>query len=462
MKNICTAVVFALSISASAQDARALARQNEERAAANKAANEHINAAYTNNLPNNPGGGTSGNSSDQQVKANIESWWNRLQTDLKNVNNRSSDPNAYGMLSNEQRNEFVDTGGKRRKEVYYVNSIIKHYHENVNTWLDKIRTSKITCTSGDCQNGIGYGKIDNFNVSAVYKNGLLNGVIGFYVKDPLIKQFNLTYKDNVIDGQGTIDYLDGSFENLMFYNNTVGGESALILPTKESFFFNRNNGKISGTMKHYHVDGSTCNLIYREDELFTMLNANHNGFKYPSKLMYTGNFYIYIKEETMRKLFNDAGDGSFYAGEFKKNSDIPHGIGTKAWNDGINFTGKISEGSPAGEGILYFPDGGIYKGSLKNGNRTGKGEYYYADGDRYIGQFKNNYFHGDGSYKFSDGDQYVGNFKEGVRHGKGTYTKANGNVMTGTFKDGNGDKVKFYNNKNEEITLEQYESTSKG
>lgn len=56
MKTIISVLLLALSISASAQDAGALARQNEDRAAANKAANEHINAAYTNNLPNSPGG----------------------------------------------------------------------------------------------------------------------------------------------------------------------------------------------------------------------------------------------------------------------------------------------------------------------------------------------------------------------------------------------------------------------
>lgn len=461
MKTIISFLLLTLSISASAQDARALARQNEDRAATNKTANEHINAAYTNNLPNSPGGvSSSGGASDQQVKANIEAWWNRLQADLKNVNNRSSDPNAYGMYSDEQRSDFNATGNRRRQEIFSVNSIIKHYHENVNTWLDKIRATKIVCTSGDCQNGAGYSKTENFSITASYKNGKLNGVTGFFVKDPLIKQLNLSYKDNVLDGDGTIEFVDGSFENLTLHNGILGGKAALVLPTKEGFYFYRNNGKISGKMRHLHPEGGSCNLIYRDDEIFTLFNANHRGFTYPSKLMYTGKYYIYIKEETMRKLFKDEGDGSFYAGEFKNNSDIPHGIGTKAWKDGSNFTGKISGGSAAGEGILYFPEGAIYKGVLKNGNRNGKGEYYNVNGEVYIGTFKNNSFHGEGSYKYNNGAQYVGNFQEGKRHGKGVYTRADGSTIVGTYKEGNEDKVKYYNKNNEEITQEQYNSTA--
>lgn len=434
MKIIYVSILFFTVLAANAQDARALARQNEDRAAANKAATEHINAAYTNNLPNAKGGvPSSSTSGDAQVKANIDAWWNRLQTDLKSVNNKSADPNAYGMLSDAQRNEFADTGNKRRQEVYYVNSVITRYHENLNSWLDKIRAEKLTCATGNCKDGIEYGKTQNFNYTSDYKNGMLNGLTTFFVKDPLIKQITLNYVDNVLEGQGTIDFHDGSYENLKFHYNILGQESALILPTKESFFFHRNNGKISGMMDHYHADKSNCKLLYRDDQLFTILRANHRGFAYPSKLMYTGNFYIYIKEETMRKLFNDAGDGSFYAGEFKKNSDTPHGFGTKAWESGTSYTGKVINGNSYGEGIMYYNEGGIYKGMIKNATQSGYGVY-----------------------NFTNGDKYEGNFKAGFRHGKGVYTAVNGYSIIGSFKKGYGNKVKYYNNNKEEITKEEY------
>ncbi len=422
------------------QDYRTKAQDNENRKAADKAANEHINNAYTNNIPNDTRSKVNSNSgNDDQAAANIQAWAKKLSDDLSAAKSLPIPGTTGGGFTEEQSNEFARTGYKRQLEQEYVIALLDYYHKNLNQYFDKILAGNHACDTGDCQEGVGRGSTDDFSVVANYKNGMMNGVTSFYVSnDPMIQQIAVNYVNDVADGQATVGYHDGTFENILIHKNKIHGESAIIFPTNEALFFFRNHGKITGKLQHAHPDRSSCYLLYRDDAMFTMLSANHRDFTYPSERMYTGNFYLYIKEENMTKLFKDEGDGAFYSGEYRKNSDTPNGFGTRVWGDGDSFTGKITDGSPNGKGIFYWANGGIYEGSIKNGELEGEGTMSQVNGDIYSGEFK-----------------------KSKRHGVGVCTRVDGYTIVGKFKDDNVQSAKYYDSKNMEISSDQFYGTVK-
>lgn len=438
-KSILTVALLISTISFS-QDYRTKAQETENRKAADKAANEHINNAYTNNLPNASGKTSSLNSDNNtEAAANIEAWWKNLKADLANFDAKPLPGTTGGGFTEEQRRDFAHTGNRRRAEQEYVTSILDYYHKNLDSFINKIVAGNHPCETGDCKNGNGGATTDDFLISAKYDNGLMNGVTYFYIKnDPMIKYIGVTYKNGIADGDATVQYHDGTFENIVFLHNYIHGDSVLVFPSTEAFFFFRNHGKITGLLKHMHPDKTSCRFLYRDNEMFTMLRSEHFDFTYPSEKMYTGNYYLYIKEENLTKLFKDEGDGAFYSGEYRKNSDTPNGFGTRVWGDGDSFTGKISDGSPNGEGKFYWANGGIYEGAIKSGELEGEGTMSQVNGNMYSGVFKH-----------------------GKKHGLGVYTRADGYKIVGKFKEDNVQSAKYYDSKNMEISSDQFYSNNK-
>lgn len=410
----------------------------------------------------------------------LNDWWKNLKA---SYNPSAPAPGtAGGRFTESQRAEFSDVATKRLRAQYYSTSVVKRYHGPFEKLVPKMTSFQLPCQSGDCENGIGESKNEDFERISTYKDGKLDGIATFYVSDPMVKVVNVTYENNILNGPGTIKYHDGSFENFIFSYNKLGGEASLSLPNEDHVAFNYNDGKISGLLKYYYGGGGSCQSLYRDNEVFTtflIFNLNAD-FYYPSEGMYKGQFYHYIKEEDMTKVFDDDGQGGFYAGEMKEDTDMYHGLGHRAWKSGTSCYGTFVNWSCTGEATFYYANGEIYKGTVKNAERNGYGTHYYANGNKYTGQWKKGQWTGKGRFEYADGTVYEGNFKEGDFGGKGTMTYADGYHYTGewkkgkregkgintrtsdgyyvkgTFKDNLNDKVTYYNNNHEVISQEQF------
>ena len=115
---------------------------------------------------------------------------------------------------------------------------------------------------------------------------------------------------------------------------------------------------------------------------------------------------------------------------------IPHGMGTKVWNDGHRYEGEWENGSFQGEGTYTWADGRTYTGSFVNSLLEGYGTFTWTDGSTYTGEWVNGQQHGSGTMYHVDSGTYTGDFVEGQRMGEGTYTWTNGDSYTGEWVDG--------------------------
>lgn len=113
--------------------------------------------------------------------------------------------------------------------------------------------------------------------------------------------------------------------------------------------------------------------------------------------------------------------------------DCANGVGTYVWESGNTYTGSFKNNKRDGKGVFTWVDGTVYSGDWMQGVKTGSGTNKYPDGTIYIGEFLNNFM-----------------------TGKGTYTLSNGFSMKGTFKENVGIDVKYFDNKNNEISKETY------
>jgi hypothetical protein len=118
---------------------------------------------------------------------------------------------------------------------------------------------------------------------------------------------------------------------------------------------------------------------------------------------------------------------------------------------------KCTSGDCAnGVGTYVFDNGNTYTGSFKNDKRDGKGVFTWVDGTVYNGDWVQGVKTGSGTNKYVDGTLYIGEFENNTMTGKGTYTLANGFSMKGIFKENVGVDVKYFDNKNNEISKETY------
>ena len=123
---------------------------------------------------------------------------------------------------------------------------------------------------------------------------------------------------------------------------------------------------------------------------------------------------------------------------------------------------KCTSGDCAnGVGTYVFDNGNTYTGSFKNNKRDGKGVFTWVDGTVYTGDWVQGVKTGSGTNKYIDGTLYIGEFENNTMTGKGTYTLANGFSMKGIFKENVGVDVKYFDNKNNEISKETYLKSEK-
>lgn len=107
----------------------------------------------------------------------------------------------------------------------------------------------------------------------------------------------------------------------------------------------------------------------------------------------------------------------------------------EAYNiDSSYYQGEWVEGEYAGQGTLYFADGSVYDGQWSNGLQHGLGSYTSED-FHYVGQWEEGWINGEGRIEYNNGDYYEGNFVENQRYGLGSYHFHEGNSYEGEFVD---------------------------
>ncbi len=141
--------------------------------------------------------------------------------------------------------------------------------------------------------------------------------------------------------------------------------------------------------------------------------------------------------------------------------DCQNGYGTKVWPSGNSYTGEFKNGLKEGKGTFTWADGDVYKGNYKNNLCEGKGTIIWSDGSSYEGDWGANKINGYGIYKFTDGHIQIGQFVDGAFEGEGKALHSNGYYMQGTFKNNAAVSVKYFDDKNHEISKEVYDNVLK-
>jgi hypothetical protein len=105
---------------------------------------------------------------------------------------------------------------------------------------------------------------------------------------------------------------------------------------------------------------------------------------------------------------------------------VPHGFGTKTFNNGDVQTGVFVYGQANGRGSYQCPNGDYYKGNYTNDYPDGDGESYQTKNQRrYKGTFRMGFENGSGVIVIGDGvncqyyKRYEGEVRNGRRHGRG-------------------------------------------
>ncbi|MES2819595.1 MAG: C13 family peptidase [Pseudomonadota bacterium] len=207
--------------------------------------------------------------------------------------------------------------------------------------------------------------------------------------------------DGLLQGQGRVDYADGSWYAGRFEDGQPEGTGEWHDPNGGSTYQGDFHlGLFHGQGMLTHRDGSR----------------------------YEGAFKL--------GRMHGAGDlqraGTRYRGEFQ--NDQYHGLGELQWPEGQRFQGRFKDGQPNGEGLRSDAEGNRFSGHFKQGLLNGEGSFAAEDGSHYSGGFRNDRFHGKGRYEDSEGQVWLGQFEDGALHGDGEFNDGQGSRYQGGFR----------------------------
>ena len=146
--------------------------------------------------------------------------------------------------------------------------------------------------------------------------------------------------------------------------------------------------------------------------------------------------------------------GGHYYGQVARkghrNVYVAHGVGSFVDADGrVLYAGRWRDSHMHGVGSRYFADGRNFTGHFRFDQMNGNGEMRYPDGKRFLGIFENNRMVGEGFFEYAGGEQRRGVLDNGVFVGDAVFTdkdklKWNETWVNGTYNA----SVKIY----EEVT----------
>jgi hypothetical protein len=191
-------------------------------------------------------------------------------------------------------------------------------------------------------------------------------------------------------------------------------------------------------------------------------NFKNNHFYGLGRIQRTNGFYLvgeFINDNDLTKVkyYNNQNESI----TFNEYLGIPKSGYAKVEYNDCTYEGNFKRSKQNGQGSKQWSKINRYVGEFEDNKMSGTGTYYCADGAIYTGDFKDDKFNGQGTMKYTDDYIYTGKWKDDIRSGKGILTRKDGFYIKGTFKDKIYSNEKYYNNKNEEITLNEYNGIPK-
>ena len=228
---------------------------------------------------------------------------------------------------------------------------------------------------------------------------------------------------DIISGNGTMKWKDGSIYVGAFENNLKHGQGFYTYPADD----NEGLASYDGEWKKGLPSGFGT-LIYKE-----------------KGKQYIGQWLNNYKQGYGLMTFGEESEILKYEGEFK--GDERSGNGTMVWKNGQKYVGEWLNNEIHGCGILtYAADNPLgiesYSGDFIEGKPEGNGTEVLKSGITYVGQWLNGLYHGQGElFGVSPNNpelriSYNGNWKEGRRSGKGTLEVPTVGKYVGDWNDG--------------------------
>ncbi|MEK1907466.1 MAG: C13 family peptidase [Pseudomonas sp.] len=253
--------------------------------------------------------------------------------------------------------------------------------------------------------------------------------------------------DGLLQGQGRLDYANGSWYSGLFKDGLFEGQGEWHGSGGEQYVGEFHQGLFDGHGKLTYNDGS------QYEGSFKLGRLHGEGHLQQGAMSYRGEFR---KDRYQGQGNLQFEDGSRYQGHFERgeldgegmriNGDerysgtfkqgVLNGPGIYQGADGQTYSGEFRNDLFHGQGRYQDGQGNVWNGLFKDGALTGKGDYLGSDGERYSGQFRYWRYHGEGTLTLADGSRYQGHFARGEYAGIGTLTSADGQQTEGTWQAG--------------------------
>ena len=236
---------------------------------------------------------------------------------------------------------------------------------------------------------------------------------------------NLVYKGEVINGKpwgrGLMYYKEGSLHLGEWVNGIRNGHGRHTFSETDTKMWIEGTWKddlLEGNATATYKDGSTSFGIFKNDA------AVYYVFNFPPD-NWRVNSSVTVKNAELHQGTGNItySDGFFYTGDIVQ--DKMHGLGVMSLNNIVFYEGNFKDDTRDGHGILYLPDGSVYDGQFLNNLFHGVGYLIYPNSyaqKTYEGLFVNGLAHGKGTQTYKDGSVYEGFFANDVRQGLGVLT----------------------------------------
>lgn len=307
-------------------------------------------------------------------------------------------------------------------------------------------------------------------------NGKANGQGAAYdTKNNGKKIYEGSWKDDILEGNGTRYYEKGEIYKGNFENNKCNGFGTMNFTNGDSYEGYWKNDYRTGKGKYRWSNGGEFIGDFNQNVITgygIMKEANgnvyegnllNNAYSGAGMMVYkNGDKYLgyFVNNRREGRGAHQYANGKIEDGMWKADQYIPPAdlATTKTFEEGI-YNGKLVNGNAEGLGSMKFNDGRKYEGEWKNNkfNGTGRltlsngltyegtwengqlinGQKNYGDGEFYLGKLINDEYHDDeGIYNFPDKSFLIVPFRNGKQVlGYGKYVKPNGCKMTGDFEN---------------------------
>lgn len=231
---------------------------------------------------------------------------------------------------------------------------------------------------------------------------------------------------------------------ILFYLNHSGRAYALPYQhgdhSEYAFFFNADEGAVRYRHELYHLFGAK-DFYYPAEVTSAAENYFPNSTMLVSEEAVTDDLTAYLigwtdtpSDSALAFLNDTAHLTAEYMAEQNDHETFTGYVTDYADADGT-YTGYLDFGVPHGFGSKVWNDGRSYEGDWDYGTFHGKGTYTWPNGNSYTGEFTNGRLNGEGTLIWYNGDTFTGEWVEGQRTGYGTYTWADGSTRSGYWEN---------------------------